>query len=74
MRGLALFDDPAIGQSLARNYRAFHPSERPAALETLVSRPAFARALLDQVAAAKIRATTLPPSMRGRSSASMTRP
>ena len=51
VRGLALFDDPAIGKSLARNYRAFHPSERPAAIETLVSRPAFARALLDQIAA-----------------------
>src|SRR5262249_23093091 len=30
VRGLALFDDPAIGKSLAQNYRAFHPSERPA--------------------------------------------
>ena len=40
VRGLALFDDPEIGMSLARNYRAFHPSDRPAALEVLVSRPA----------------------------------
>ena len=55
VRGLALFDDPEIGRSLARNYRAFHPSERPAALETLVSRPSFARALLDQVAAGQDR-------------------
>ena len=55
VRGLALFDDPEIGRSLARNYRSFHPSERPAAIEVLVSRPAFARALLDQVAAGKIR-------------------
>jgi putative membrane-bound dehydrogenase-like protein len=55
VRGLALFDDPEIGRSLARNYRSFHPSERSAAIEVLVSRPAFARALLDQVAAGKIR-------------------
>jgi putative membrane-bound dehydrogenase-like protein len=55
VRGLALFDDPEIGRSLARNYRSFHPSERPAAIEILVSRPAFAQALLDQVAAGKIR-------------------
>jgi putative heme-binding domain-containing protein len=54
VRGLALFDDPEIGKSLARNYRAFHPSDRPAALEVLVSRPSFARALLDQVAAGRI--------------------
>ena len=54
VRGLALFDDPEIGRSLAANYRAFHPSERPAVLDTLVSRPAFARALLDAMAAGKI--------------------
>ena len=54
LRGLALSDDPAVGRLVAANYRAFHPSERSAALETLVSRPAFAQALLDQVAAGKI--------------------
>jgi putative membrane-bound dehydrogenase-like protein len=54
VRGLALFDDPEIGKSLARNYRAFHPSDRPAVLEVLVSRPGFARALLDQVEAGRI--------------------
>jgi putative membrane-bound dehydrogenase-like protein len=54
LRGLALSDDPAVGRLIASNYRAFHPSERSAALEALVSRPAFAKALLDQVAAGKI--------------------
>ena len=54
VRGLALFDDPALGQSLAANYRMFHPSERSAAIDTLASRPVFARALLDQIAAGKI--------------------
>jgi putative heme-binding domain-containing protein len=54
VRGLALFDDPAIGLTLAASYRAFHPSERTAVLDTLVSRPAFARALVDQIAAGKI--------------------
>jgi putative heme-binding domain-containing protein len=52
--GLALFDDPAIGKTLAANYRRFHPTERPAAMEALASRPAFARALLDQIASEKI--------------------
>ena len=61
VRGLALFDDPQIGQTLARNYRAFHPAERPAVIEVLVSRPAFAMALLDQVAAAKIPRDDLTP-------------
>ena len=54
VRGLALFDDPAIGKTLAANYRAFHPSERGAVIDTLATRPAFARALLDQMAAGKI--------------------
>ena len=61
VRGLALFDDPAIGKSVARNYRSFHPSERPSAMETLVSRPAFATALLDQIADGKIPRTDLTP-------------
>ena len=33
VRGLALFDDPTIGKSLAQNYRSFHPTDRPAALD-----------------------------------------
>jgi putative membrane-bound dehydrogenase-like protein len=54
VRGLTLFDDPEIGQALAANYRAFHPSERPAVINALVSRPSFAVALLDQIATGKI--------------------
>jgi putative membrane-bound dehydrogenase-like protein len=61
VRGLALFDDPAVGRTLAANYRAFHPSERSAALEVLATRPAFARALLDQIAAGKIPRQDLTP-------------
>ncbi len=53
-RGLALFDDPAIGVTLARSYRAFHASERSVVVEILSSRPAFARALLDRIAAGGI--------------------
>jgi len=54
VRGLALFDDPAIGAKVAKSYRAFHGSERKPVIDTLVSRPAFARALLDEIAAGKI--------------------
>jgi putative heme-binding domain-containing protein len=54
VRGLALFNDPEIGRSLAAHYRTFHPSERSAVLDTLVSRPPFARALLDAMAAGKV--------------------
>ncbi len=54
VRGLAQFDDPAIGEKLAKSYRSFHPSERPAVMDTLVSRPSFAKALLAEVAAGKL--------------------
>lgn len=54
MKGLTLFDDPEIGQQLARSYTSFHPSERPAVIETLATRPTFAGALLDQIEAKKI--------------------
>src|SRR5262249_52106231 len=53
-RGLALFDEPGIGAKLAASYRSISPLERPALLEILLSRPTFAKALLDQIAAGKI--------------------
>jgi putative membrane-bound dehydrogenase-like protein len=61
VQGLALFDDPAIGRSLAQSFRAFHPSERSTLVGALVSRPAFARALLDQIAAGRIPRSELGP-------------
>lgn len=54
VRGLAQFDDPAIGEKLAKSYRSFHPSERPAVMDTLVSRPVFAKALLAELAAGRL--------------------
>jgi len=61
VRGLAQFDDPALGDKLARSYRNFHPSEHAAVMETLVSRPAFARALLNEVAAGRIPRAEVTP-------------
>jgi putative membrane-bound dehydrogenase-like protein len=54
VRGLALFNDPEIGQKLAASYRKFAPLERPTVIDTLVSRPSFAKALLKDMAAGKI--------------------
>lgn len=59
--GLARFDDPALGEKLARSYTSFHPSERPALIETLVARPAFARALLAELAAGRLPRESLTP-------------
>ncbi|HRH97591.1 MAG TPA: c-type cytochrome, partial [Prosthecobacter sp.] len=54
VRGLALFSDPEIGQKLVASYRKFAAGDRPAVIDTLVSRPAFAKALLKEMAAGKI--------------------
>ena len=49
-RGLALFDDPEIGKQLAKNYRKFAAG----IMDTLVSRPSFAKAMLAEMAAGRI--------------------
>jgi putative membrane-bound dehydrogenase-like protein len=57
--GLTQFDDVALGEKLARNYRTFYPIERPALIEALTARPSFARALLKQIRDGKIPRTDL---------------
>jgi putative membrane-bound dehydrogenase-like protein len=54
MQGLTRFDDPAVGKLIAASYRTFHPTERPAVIEALVSRPTFAAHLLDVMEAGTI--------------------
>ena len=49
-QGLALFDDPDVARLLARKYRRFHPDDRGAVIEKLVSRPSYAAVLLDELA------------------------
>ncbi|MFO0911037.1 MAG: PVC-type heme-binding CxxCH protein [Isosphaeraceae bacterium] len=53
-RGLSQFGDAEVARALAESYRSFHPSERAVLLDVLVSRPMFARALLDRIAAGTI--------------------
>ncbi|MBL6764539.1 MAG: c-type cytochrome [Verrucomicrobiae bacterium] len=54
VKGLTLFDDPSLGDSLAKSYRRFTSAERPAVIEALVSRSAWARSLLKEIAAGRI--------------------
>ena len=54
VRGLAVEDDPALGAKLVKAYRSFHASERPQLLAVLVTRAAWASALLDAVAEGKL--------------------
>lgn len=61
VRGLALFDNESIGKALAARYRRFYPKERASIVETLVSRPEWAAALLDEIEKEKIPKTALSP-------------
>lgn len=61
VRGLALFDDDGIGKALAARYRRFYPAERASVIETLVSRPAWAAALLNEIKNGKINKSDLTP-------------
>lgn len=54
VRGLALFDDPAVGGLLVRRWRELAAPERAAVVGTLVSRVPSAKILLDEVAAGRI--------------------
>jgi putative membrane-bound dehydrogenase-like protein len=60
-RGLSTFDDPVIGAKLVAAYKQFHQSDRPQLLATLVSRPTFARPLLEAVGTGKIPRADLTP-------------
>ena len=53
-RGLAVFDDAAIGALLVGKYGGFQAGERSDVIGVLASRPAWARALLDAIAAGSI--------------------
>jgi putative membrane-bound dehydrogenase-like protein len=53
-RGLATFEDPAIGPALVEAYQQFDAAERPQLIATLASRPALAAPLLSAVADKKI--------------------
>jgi putative heme-binding domain-containing protein len=54
LRGLAAANDEATPQLILKQYRQLTPAEKQDAIQTLASRPAFALALLDAVAAGNI--------------------
>jgi putative heme-binding domain-containing protein len=47
LQGLSLSHDPSIAEKIARKYKRFQPEDRPRVIEVLVSRVAFANAILD---------------------------
>jgi putative membrane-bound dehydrogenase-like protein len=54
MRGLAAYDSPVTPQLVLASYHQLQPTERPEAISTLTSRPAYARALLKAVAQGRV--------------------
>ena len=65
-RGLAAHEDPKVGEQLVKAWPHFHPSERPQLLAVLISRPMFARALLDAIAQDTIPRAEVSPSQARR--------
>jgi putative membrane-bound dehydrogenase-like protein len=61
VNGLAVFDDPSIGQKVASRFRRFPAAERPQVMAVLVSRPAWAKAMLSEMGQGKILKTDLTP-------------
>lgn len=61
VKGLAQFDDPAIGEKLAKSYSQFAALERPAVMDALTSRPSFTRPLLEEIAAGTIPRADMTP-------------
>ena len=54
LQGLARYDDPATPQAAITRLGVFAPADRKALVDLLASRPAYATALLDAVAAGRI--------------------
>jgi putative heme-binding domain-containing protein len=54
VRGLGQESDPALGKKIVDAYGKFFLGDKPQAISVLVTRPAWARALLDAVAAGKV--------------------
>lgn len=54
LRGLAAYDEPSTPNAILAVYGSLNSDERRDALNTLASRPAYGKALLDAVAAKKV--------------------
>jgi putative membrane-bound dehydrogenase-like protein len=60
--GLAVFEDPAIGDLMLTEWPRLDAKEKPAVMGWLVSRPAWARKVLEAVAAGRLRRDELSAS------------
>jgi putative membrane-bound dehydrogenase-like protein len=60
LRGLASYDDLKTPESILRIFSSLTPEEKRDALNTLASRSAYGRALMDAVAAKRVAASEVP--------------
>ncbi len=66
LRGLAAYDDPKTPENIVNRLGGFSPEARAEAINTLASRPAYAAALLDAIAAKKLAPERFRPITLGR--------
>ena len=60
LRGLASYDDPKTPSAILQAFGTFNPQEKRDALNTLASRAAYGKELMNAVAAKKMAATEIP--------------
>ena len=60
-KGVARSKDPKVAKALVKYYRRFRSPRRPEVIEILVSRPVFAKVLLDAIKQKKIPVSDLTP-------------
>jgi putative membrane-bound dehydrogenase-like protein len=60
LRGLGVYDDPKTPEVVLRTYAGLNPAEKRDALNTLASRAAYGKALIEAVAVKKIAAAEVP--------------
>ena len=61
IRSIAAFDDESLGKLLLTRYDSFNETEKLEAIQTLASRPRYARMLTDALAAEVIPKRAIPP-------------
>ena len=61
IRAIAAFDDEALGTLLVTRYTSFSAAEKAEAVQTLATRPRYARLLTDALAAEAIAKRDIPP-------------
>lgn len=60
-QGLTTMEDPSVAETILKRWRNFYPNEHDAVVSALVTRPSFARVLLNDLGAGHLARTDISP-------------